>query len=90
MEGGEGHRHSAYARIFSEHANERTGKIREDPNRDDANSSFFLKKSFFRICFFPDDDSWNLLHGRESERERGESLNYVVNEGNSKGEKLFV
>lgn len=43
MEGGEGHRHSAYARIFSEHANERTGKIREDPNRDDANNSFFLK-----------------------------------------------
>lgn len=26
----------------------------------------------------------------ERERERGESLNYVVNEGNSKGEKLFV
>lgn len=43
MEGGEGLRHSAYARIFSEHANERTGKIREDLNRDDANNSFFLK-----------------------------------------------
>lgn len=47
MEGGEGLRHSAYARIFSEHANERTGKIREDPNRDDANNSFFFKNRSF-------------------------------------------